>query len=118
MPQVDGFVTQDTEVDEFGHVKLGGVGEIIAELIEQRTGIETRVVTLGHLQRGGAPSAYDRVLGTRLGVHAARLAHEGRFGQMVSLRGTQITSVELSDAVGQMRTLEPEFMSEAREFFT
>ena len=118
LPQVDGFVTQDTEVDEFGHVKLGGVGEIIAELIEQRTGIETRVVTLGHLQRGGAPSAYDRVLGTRLGVHAARLAHEGRFGQMVSLRGTQITSVELSDAVGQLRTLEPEFMAEAREFFT
>ena len=118
LPSADGFVTQDAELDEFGHVKLGGVGEIVAELIERRTGIETRVVTLGHLQRGGAPSAYDRVLGTRLGVHAARLAHEGRFGQMVSLRGTQITSVALGDAVGEMRTLEPEFMEEAREFFT
>ena len=118
LPQADGFVTQDTELDEFGHVKLGGVGEIIAELIERRTGIETRVVTLGHLQRGGAPSAYDRVLGTRLGVHAARLAHEGRFGQMVSLRGTHITSVNLGDAVGRMKTLAPEFMEEAREFFT
>jgi 6-phosphofructokinase 1 len=118
LPSADGFVTQDAELDEFGHVKLGGVGEIIAELIERRTGIETRVVTLGHLQRGGAPSAYDRVLGTRLGVHAARLAHEGRFGQMVSLRGTQITSVDLGEAVGEMRTLEPEFMDEAREFFT
>ena len=117
-PSADGFVTQDAELDEFGHVKLGGVGEIIAELIERRTGIETRVVTLGHLQRGGAPSAYDRVLGTRLGVHAARLAHEGRFGRMVSLRGTQITSVDLGEAVGEMRTLEPEFMDEAREFFT
>jgi phosphofructokinase-like protein len=118
LPSADGFVTQDAELDEFGHVKLGGVGEIIAELIERRTGIETRVVTLGHLQRGGAPSANDRVLGTRLGVHAARLAHEGRFGQMVSLRGTQITSVDLGEAVGEMRTLEPEFMDEAREFFT
>ena len=118
LPSANGLVTQDAELDEFGHVKLGGVGEIVAELIERRTGIETRVVTLGHLQRGGAPSAYDRVLGTRLGVHAARLAHEGRFGQMVSLRGTQITSVALGDAVGEMRTLEPEFMEEAREFFT
>ena len=118
LPSANGLVTQDAELDEFGHVKLGGVGEIIAELIERRTGIETRVVTLGHLQRGGAPSAYDRVLGTRLGVHAARLAHEGRFGRMVSLRGTQITSVDLGEAVGEMRTLEPEFMDEAREFFT
>ncbi len=118
LPEADGFVTQDGDVDEFGHVKLGGVGEIIAELIEKQTGIETRVVTLGHLQRGGAPSAYDRVLGTRLGVHAARLAHDGQFGQMVSLRGTRITSVPLADAVGEMRTLEPEFMEEAREFFT
>ena len=118
LPQADGFVTQDGDVDEFGHVKLGGVGEIIAELIERRTGIETRVVTLGHLQRGGAPSAYDRVLGTRLGVHATRLVHDGQFGQMVSLRGTRITSVDLGDAVGEMRTLESEFMDEAREFFT
>ena len=68
--------------------------------------------------RAAAPGAHDGVRGTRLGVHAARLAHEGRFGQMVSLRGTRITSVELSDAVGKMRTLEPEFMTEAREFFT
>jgi 6-phosphofructokinase 1 len=118
LPQTDGFVTQDGDLDEFGHVKLGGVGEIIAELIEQRTGIETRVVTLGHLQRGGAPSAYDRVLGTRLGIHAARLAHEQRFGRMVSLRGTHITSVDLGEAVGELRTLEPEFMEDAREFFT
>ena len=118
LPQADGVVTQDSDLDEFGHVKLGGVGEIIAELIEQRTGIETRVVTLGHLQRGGAPSACDRVLGTRLGIHATRLAHEQRFGRMVSLRGTHITSVDLGEAVGELRTLEPEFMEDAREFFT
>ncbi|MDP7274554.1 MAG: ATP-dependent 6-phosphofructokinase [Planctomycetaceae bacterium] len=118
LPEANGFITRDTEIDEFGHVKLGGIGDIIAELIETRTGIETRVVTLGHLQRGGAPSAYDRVLGTRLGVHAARLAHDGQFGQMVSLRGTRITSVMLADAVGELRVLEAEFMDEAGEFFT
>ena len=118
LPEEDGFITKDSDIDEFGHVKLGGTGEIVGEIIEQRTGIETRVVTLGHLQRGGAPSAYDRVLGTRLGIHAARLAHAGQFGQMVSLRGTRITPVPLADAVGEMRTLEAEFMEDASEFFT
>jgi chaperonin GroEL (HSP60 family) len=109
------------EIATVGTISANGdkrIGEIIAELIEQRTGIETRVVTLGHLQRGGAPSAYDRVLGTRLGIHATRLAHEQRFGRMVSLRGTHITSVDLGEAVGELRTLEPEFMEDAREFFT
>ncbi len=110
------FVTQDTEIDEFGHVKLGGVGEQVAKEIEERTGFETRVVTLGHLQRGGVPSAYDRVLGTRLGIHAARLALNGEFGRMVALRGTNIVSVPLAEAVGSMRTLDPEFFDEAEEF--
>ena len=118
LPEEDGFITKDADIDEFGHVKLGGIGDIVSEIIEQRTGIETRVVTLGHLQRGGAPSAYDRVLGTRLGIHAARLAHAGQFGQMVSLRGTRITPVPLAEAVGEMRTLEAEFMEDASEFFT
>ena len=113
----EGMVTQDTEVDDFGHVKLGGIGDVVAELIERRTGIETRVVTLGHLQRGGAPSAYDRVLGTRLGVHAARLALNSRFGRMVALRGMGIVDEPLSEAVGTQRTLDLEFMREAAEFF-
>ena len=113
-----GFVTKDAAVDEFGHIKLGGIGDVIGEIIEERTGIETRVVTLGHLQRGGSPSAYDRVLGTRLGVHAARLALDQDFGKMVALRGTSIVAVPLADAVGAMRALEPEFMDEASEFFT
>ncbi len=113
----EGFVTKDAELDEFGHVKLGGIGDVIAEEIERRTGIETRVVTLGHLQRGGPPSAADRVLGTRLGVHAARLALRGEFGKMVALRGTRIVPVPLSEAVGTMRQLEPEFLDEAAEFF-
>lgn len=111
-----GLVTQDEERDEFGHVKLGGIGRSVARMIEQRTGIETRDVTLGHLQRGGSPSAYDRVLATRLGIHAARLALEGEFGKMVALRGLEIVAVPLAEAVGEMRTLSPGFLEEASEF--
>lgn len=111
-----GMVTQDASRDEFGHVKLGGVGKYVADQLEKLTGIETRWVTLGHLQRGGSPSAYDRVLGTRLGIHAARLALKGDFGKMVALRGLNIVSVPLAEATGKMRTLYPEFMDEAREF--
>src|SRR5579872_3532284 len=117
LPNEASNITRAAEIDDFGHVRLGGIGEVIAELIEKRTGIETRVVTLGHLQRGGTPSAYDRVLGTRLGIHAARLALERNFGRMVALRGTKIVSVLLSEAVGTMRTLDPDFLNEAEEFF-
>ena len=109
-------VTQSGKVDEFGHVQLGGIGKQVAKIIEENTGIETREVTLGHLQRGGSPGAYDRVLGTRLGIHAGRLALSGDFGKMVALRGLQIVSVPLAEAVGQMRTLYPEFLDEASEF--
>lgn len=112
----DDLVTKDAEVDDFGHVKLGGIGARVAKIIEKKTGIETRDVTLGHLQRGGSPSAYDRVLGTRLGIHAGRLAIEKDFGKMVALRGLHIVAVPLAEAVGTMRTLYPEFMDEAREF--
>jgi ATP-dependent phosphofructokinase / diphosphate-dependent phosphofructokinase len=113
----EGLVTQDAELDEFGHVKLGGIGDTIADLIQRRTGIETRAVTLGHLQRGGPPSAYDRVLGTRLGIYAARLVIERKFGQMVALRGLKIVSFPLAEAVGTLRTLDLEFMREAEEFY-
>ncbi len=111
------MVTQDADVDDFGHVKLGGIGDNLAELIEERTGIETRAVTLGHLQRGGPPSAYDRVLGTRLGINAARLVLNRQFGRMVALRGMGIVDAPLSEAVGTLRTLDLEFMREAGEFF-
>jgi len=116
LPQ-SGMVTQDAEVDDFGHVKLGGIGDNLAEVIEERTGIETRAVTLGHLQRGGPPSAYDRVLGTRLGINAARLVLNRQFGRMVALRGMGIVDAPLSEAVGTLRTLDLEFMREAGEFF-
>ena len=112
-----GMVTQDAEIDDFGHVKLGGIGDFLADVIEQRTGIETRAVTLGHLQRGGPPSAYDRVLGTRLGIHAARLVLNQKFGRMVALRGMGIVDAPLLEAVGTLRTLDLEFMTEAGEFF-
>jgi len=111
------FVTQDAELDDFGHVRLGGIGEMVADIIEKRTGFETRCVTLGHLQRGGPPSAYDRVLGTRLGIHAARLAINKDSGKMVALRGTNIVSVPLDTAVGKMRTLDLDVLKEAEEFF-
>lgn len=117
LPDSEEFITKDAEIDEFGHPTLGGIGEVVADIIERRTGIETRWVTLGHLQRGGSPSAYDRVLGTRLGIHAARLAVKGEYGKMVALRGTRIVSVTLAEAVGKMRTLDPEFLEEAAEFF-
>lgn len=113
-----GFVTQNAKVDDFGHVSLGGVGQRVAEIIENRTGIETRHVILGHLQRGGSPSAYDRVLGTRLGTAAGRLVMQHRFGRMVALQGTSIIDVALQDAVGKLKTLDPVFMQDAAEFFT
>ena len=96
---------------------LGGVGERVAEIIQERTKIETRFVTLGHLQRGGNPSAFDRVLGTRLGIYAARLVLEKKFGHMVALKGLDIKSFPLAKAVGKMRELDLEFMRDAEEFY-
>jgi 6-phosphofructokinase 1 len=112
-----GLVAGEHMFDEFGHAKLGGIGEVIAGLIEQRLGVETRSVTLGHLQRGGAPSAYDRVLATRFGIKAAELVLTGRFGQMASLRGTEIVAVPLSEAVSANRRLDLRYYEEAKEFF-
>lgn len=116
LPQ-EGLVTDTAEVDDFGHVRLGGIGKTLADLIERRTGIECRYVTLGHLQRGGPPSAFDRVLGTRLGIHAGRLVLEKKFGMMVALRGLKIVSDTLANAVGRNRELDLDFMREAEEFF-
>jgi 6-phosphofructokinase len=112
-----GLVTQDAEIDDFGHVKLGGVGEVIADIIEKRTGIQTRSVILGHLQRGGPPSAFDRVLATRLGIHAARLVLARRYGTMVALRGTKITEASITEATADLKTLDMAYYNEASEFF-
>lgn len=116
LSQTEGLVTQNAKIDDFGHVSLGGVGQLLSEIIEKKTGIETRYVVLGHVQRGGAPSAYDRVLGTRLGVAAGRLILQKKFGRMVALAGTNVVDVALADAVGQLKTLTPEFYRDAMEF--
>jgi 6-phosphofructokinase 1 len=112
-----GLVTSSGGVDEFGHVRLGGIAEVVARHIEMRLKIETRFVVLGHLQRGGAPSAYDRVLATRFGIKAAELVLEGKFGQMAALKGNDVIAVPLSEAVASNRRLDRRYYDEAREFF-
>jgi 6-phosphofructokinase 1 len=105
------------KLDEFGHIRLGGIGQLIAELIEKRTGFETRSTVLGHIQRGGTPTAFDRVLATRFGVHAADMVARKEWGKMASLRGNQIVSVALADATAKLKTVDPEFFSVAEVFF-
>lgn len=109
-------VLQTQEKDAFGHVRLGGVGERIAKSIEKLTGFETRSVVLGHLQRGGAPTAYDRVLGTRYGLKAVELAMQGQFGKMVALHGTEIVAVDLQ-SVTKAKVVTQELYAEAQTFF-
>jgi ATP-dependent phosphofructokinase / diphosphate-dependent phosphofructokinase len=98
-----GPITEGTKTDEFGHVRLGGIGNVLAAEIEKRTGFETRAVVLGHIQRGGSPTAFDRVLATRYGIGAIDLVHEGGFGRMVALKGNHITSVPIADAISHPR---------------
>jgi phosphofructokinase-like protein len=101
--KLDGHeVLQTQELDAFGHVRLGGIAETLGREIEKATGIESRTVVLGHIQRGGTPSAYDRALGTRYGVKAVELAIAGAFGQMVALRGTEIVGVPLDDVIHEV----------------
>ncbi|MBI5886197.1 MAG: 6-phosphofructokinase [Deltaproteobacteria bacterium] len=115
--EVSGIITKDKELDAFGHAKLGGIGEFLAKEIEERTGIESRHVVLGHLQRGGTPTAYDRILATRYGVAAIELVHAGKFGRMVALRGNDIIDVSLADATSKTRTVDPETYRIAEIFF-
>jgi 6-phosphofructokinase 1 len=111
---------EDTgEVDAFGHVTLAhrGVGEVLGREIEDRTGFETRVTVLGHVQRGGSPTPRDRVLATRYGLKAAQLAHTGQFGQMAALRGDDIVAVSLEEATAKLKTVPPEWYAVAQAFF-
>jgi ATP-dependent phosphofructokinase / diphosphate-dependent phosphofructokinase len=108
---------QAGELDAFGHVRLGGIGEAVAQAIEERTGKEARAVTLGHVQRGGTPTAFDRWLATRFGLHAAQAVHERDFGTMVALRGTEIVRVPLSEGTGELKTVRPELYDEAEVLF-
>ena len=103
--------------DQFGHVRLGGVGEVLAREIQGRTGYETRVTVLGHVQRGGSPTARDRVLATRYGLKAAELVHERRFGRMAALHGDRVVDVSLAEATAALKTVPPEWYDVAKTFF-
>ena len=112
-----GMVLQEKKLDAFGHVRLGGIGEALAAEIEKRTKFETRVSVLGHIQRGGSPTAFDRVLGTRLGVKAIELIMAKKFGRMAALQGVKIVDVPLKDAVKELKTVDMELYNVAKVFF-
>jgi 6-phosphofructokinase 1 len=104
--------------DAFGHARLGGIGATVAERLEEETGFETRYTILGHIQRGGSPTAFDRVLASRFGIAAVDLVAAKGFGRMVGIRGTQIVNVPLAEAVGKLKTVGPELYQMARVFFS
>jgi phosphofructokinase-like protein len=112
-----GMVVSRSGTDAFGHVKLGGIGNKLARAIEKRTGYETRVSVLGYVQRGGTPTAFDRVLGTRFGVVAADLVHAGQFGKMVSLQGDRVIPIEIEHATKNLKRVDNELFDVARTFF-
>ncbi|MEV4137505.1 6-phosphofructokinase [Dactylosporangium sp. NPDC049742] len=111
------MVLHNQELDAFGHVRLGGVGQWLAEQLEAKTGKEARTVVLGHIQRGGTPTAFDRVLATRFGLGAIDAVHEGDFGKMVALQSTDIVRVPLADATRELKTVPVERYTEAEVFF-
>jgi ATP-dependent phosphofructokinase / diphosphate-dependent phosphofructokinase len=115
-PKEGSFVLQSGEVDAFGHVKLGGIGDVLAKEIERRTGFDTRVTVLGHVQRGGTPTAFDRLLATRFGIHAIDAVHDGAFGTMVALQAAKIVRLPLADAVAELKTVDPELLEIADVF--
>lgn len=110
-------VLMENKLDDFGHVRLGGIGEMLGKRIEDLTGFETRVTVLGHIQRGGSATAFDRMLGTRFGEKAVQLVKSGQFGQMVALRGNEIKSVSIAEATGKLKTVDPAFYKMAQTFF-
>ncbi|MBT4483227.1 MAG: 6-phosphofructokinase [Candidatus Latescibacteria bacterium] len=113
-------VAHSSQLDDFGHVQLGtgkGIGDVLANAIEYETGYETRSIVLGHLQRGGTPTAFDRVLGTRFGVHVIEMIEKGEFGKMASLQGSEVKAASLEDAVGELKTVAAHRYETARLFF-
>lgn len=116
-PASGDLATSSGELDEFGHVRLGGIGDQLAKAIEHRTGYETRAIVLGHVQRGGTPTAFDRVLATRFGIAAVDAVHEGAFGMMVALRAGDIVQVPLSEATDELKLIDPKIYEVAKTFF-
>lgn len=117
VPAQGEMVLKDGSQDSFGHVRLSGVGEWLAKEIERRTGNEARTTVLGHVQRGGTPSAFDRWLATRFGLHAIDAVHDGDFGKMVALNGTDIVRVPIAEATARLKTVDPALYAEAGVFF-
>lgn len=117
VPKEGTMTLQTGEVDSFGHVRLGGIGERLAQELESRTGKEARAVVLGHVQRGGTPTAFDRWLATRFGLHAITAVHEQDFGKMVALRGTDIVRVPLSEGTEKLKVVTPELYEELEVLF-
>jgi phosphofructokinase-like protein len=116
-PQAGTMAVRDGELDAFGHVRLSGIGAILEEEIRGRTGRECRATVLGHVQRGGTPTAFDRVLATRFGLHAVDAAHDGAWGNMVALRGTDIVRVPLEEATRELKLVPLDRYAEAEVFF-
>jgi len=110
-------IVYSESIDEFGHIRFGGVGYYLGKEVEKCLDIETRVVVLGHIQRGGSPTAFDRILATRFGIAAIDLVHEGKFGYMVAIKGNKIVSVPLKDVVGKRKTVDLELYNIASVFF-
>jgi len=110
-------IAKEAETDAFGHARLGGIGELLANEIEKRTGVESRYVVLGHLQRGGTPTAYDRVLATRYGVRAVELIKKGKFGRMVALRGNEIIDIPLEKGTKEAKLVDMDIYKVAEIFF-
>jgi ATP-dependent phosphofructokinase / diphosphate-dependent phosphofructokinase len=117
MPKDGDMILKDHSLDSFGHVRLSGVGEWLAKEIEKRTGKEARTTVLGHIQRGGTPSAFDRWLATRFGLHAIDAVRDGDFGKMVALRGTDIVRVPITEATAKLKTVDPALYNEVSVFF-
>ena len=111
------MVLQEQKLDEFGHVRLGGIGEILGKEIEKRTGYETRISVLGHIQRGGSPTAFDRVLGTRFGVKAVELVKEKNSARCAPFPGIKSSLSSLEKATGTLKTVDPEYYETAKVFF-
>ena len=111
------YITQDAEKDEFGNVRLGGIGETLAGELKERTGTDTRHIVLGHLQRGGTPTAFDRILATRYGLGAAEAVKNGEWGKMVALKGNEIVLVSLDEATDETRTVSKDLYEAASTFF-
>jgi 6-phosphofructokinase 1 len=117
LPKEGTLATASGEVDAFGHVRLGGIGDQLAHAIEERTGYETRAIVLGHIQRGGTPTAFDRVLATRFGIAAIDAVHDGDVGKMVALRAGDVVRVPLAEGTAELKLIDPKLYDVASVFF-